>query len=407
MQSRGMIRIALALVLSAGIAHAQTPKKKAPKKAPAPAPAAPAQPEPAAPTPAPAPAPVPMPSPEPPAAPEKGTTNTSLQEGSDAQRPWAAGVSADDQQKALALFREGNQAHNDGLFKKAIELYSDALKHWKHPAIYYNMALSLTNTGQVVDVEAALLESIKYGPAPLEKGKFEHAKQSLLLIAEQLATIEVSCQKAGARVSIDNKEVFTVEPGKPNLFKARVKIGKHTFVAEKPGYATGLDAPFIGPGETFRIELKLYTAEELTRYRRRWQAKWMPYAVMGGAVAVGATGFLLSRSAQSSFDDYDAKIRRCNDMSGNNSGCMVSSSLQDIKDSGNSKRTASFVMYGVAGAAAVTGALLLFLNRETSYQISSDDYRREQLDKDRKAHNVTVTPLVSPSMAGAMLDARF
>ena len=71
------------------------------------------------------------------------------------------------------MFREGNQAHNDGLFKKAIELYSDALKHWKHPAIYYNMALSLTNTGQVVDVEAALQESIKYGPAPLEKGKFE------------------------------------------------------------------------------------------------------------------------------------------------------------------------------------------------------------------------------------------
>jgi hypothetical protein len=401
-----MIRIALALVLSVGIANAQRPKKKAPKQpAPAPTPTAPAAPEPAAPTPAPTPAPVPTPAPD--APPDKGTTNTSLQEGADQARPWAAGVSPEDQQKALALFREGNQAHNDGLFKKAIELYTDALKHWKHPAIYYNMALSLTNTGQVVDVEAALQESIKYGPAPLEKGKFEHAKQSLLLIAEQLATIEISCQKAGAKVSVDNKEVFIVEPGKPNVYKARVKIGKHTFVAEKPGYATGLDAPFIGPNETFRIELKLYTAEELTRHRRRWQAKWVPYVVLGGAVAAGATGFLLNRSAQSSFDEYDDKIRRCNDMSGNNGGCMVTSSLTDIKDSGNSKRTASFVAYGVAGAAAVTGALLLFLNRETSYQISSDDYRREQLEKERAKQNVTITPIISPSMAGAMLDARF
>ena len=87
----------------------------------------------------------------------------------------------------------------------------------------------------------------------------------------------MSCQKDGAKVSVDGKEVFTVEKGKPNIFKGRVPIGKHTFVAEKPGYATPVDAPFIDPGETFRIELKLYTAEELTRYKRRWKERtWVP-----------------------------------------------------------------------------------------------------------------------------------
>jgi hypothetical protein len=345
--------------------------------------------------------------PTPPEQPEKGTTNTSLQEGADASRPWAAGVSADDQKTALAMFREGNQAHNDGLFVKAVELYEGALKHWKHPAIYYNMALSLTNLQKPVEVEAALQESIKYGAAPLEKGKFEHAKQSLLLIANQLATIEVSCQKAGGRVSVDNKEVFTVVPGQPNTYKARVKIGKHTFVAEKPGYATGLDAPFIGPGETFRIELKLYTAEELTRHRRRWNAKWMPYAVLGGAVAVGTTGLLVSMSAQSSYDDFDAKVKRCNETTGNNGGCATQQSSLDLRDSGDTKRTIGYVAYGVAGAALVTGALLLYLNRSQPYQISSDEYRREQLEKDRGQQNITVTPIIAPTMAGAMLDARF
>jgi hypothetical protein len=350
-------------------------------------------------------APAPTPTPAPP--PDKGTTGESLQEGGD-QRPWAVGVTADSQKKALALFREANQAHNDGLFVKAVEGYREALKHWKHPAIYYNMALSLTNLDQPIDVEAALQESIKFGPDPLEKGKFDHAKQSLILIERQLATIEISCKKDGAKVSVDNKEVFTVEAGKPNVYKARVKIGKHTFVAEKKGYATGLEAPFIGPGETFRIELKVYTAEELTRYKRRWpNAKWMPYVVMGGGALAAGAGYLLARSAQSSYDDFDARVRACNDAIGPNGGCEQMDANLSLRDDGDSKKTMAYIGYGVAGAAIATGALLLFLNRSTAYQISSDDYRLEQLEKERASQKVTVSPLITDDGAGAMIFGRF
>jgi hypothetical protein len=360
----------------------------------------------AQPVPPPAPTPTPTPTPTPAPPPDKGTTGESLTEGGD-QRPWAAGVAADEQAKALTLFREGNQAHNDGLFAKAVEVYREALKHWKHPAIYYNMALSLTNLQQPVEVEAALQEAIKFGAAPLEKGKFEHAKQSLVLIEGQLATIEISCQKVGAKVSIDNKEVFIVEAGKTNKVKQRVKVGKHTFVAEKPGYATGIDAPDIQAGETFRAELKLYTAEELTRHRRRWQAKWMPYAVMGGGALAGGVALLLSRSAQSSYDDFDSNVKKCNEALGPNGGCAQMDANLSLRDDGDSKKTMAYIGYGIAGAALATGAVLLYLNRSTAYQISSDDYRREQLEKDRAAGKITVTPLVSPDMAGAMVLGRF
>ena len=355
------------------------------------------------PPPEPAPAPAPAPAPETP--PDKGTANQSLQEGGDA-RPWAAGVSPENQKKALQLFREGNQAHNDGLFVKAVEVYRKALAFWDHPAIHYNLALSLTNLDQPVEVEASLQKAIKFGPAPLEKGKFEHAKQALLLVEKQLATIEVSCQKEGARVSVDNKEVFVVTPGQPNVYKARVQIGKHTFVAEKPGYATGLDAPFIGPGETFRIELKLYTAEELTRYRRRWDAKWMPYAVMGGGVVAGSVALLLSRSAQSSYDDFDENVRKCNEVLGPNGGCATMDANLSLRDDGDSKKTMAYVGYGIAGAALVTGGILLYLNRSQAYQISSDDYRREQLEKER-GNKASITPVIGPDSAGAMVFGRF
>ncbi len=388
-----VISIALGIVLGAATVHAR----------PAKAPAAPAAPDPVpVPVPAPAPTPAPMPVPVEDAKP---AANESLTQGGN-ERPWATGVPAERQQVALRLFREGNQHHNDGLFMKAVALYREALKSWDHPAIHYNLALSLTNLDQPIEVERSLQQAIRFGAAPLEKGKFEHAKQSLLLIEKQLATIEVSCQKDGARVSVDNQEVFVVQAGAPNVYKARVQIGKHTFVAEKPGYATGLDAPFIGPGETFRIELKLYTAEELTRYRRRWNATWVPYAMIGGGVVAGIVGGVLSLSAQASYDDFDAAVQRCNDDGGMNGGCDANSpGLTDLRDSGDSKRTLGYLGYGVAGVAVVTGAVLLYLNRSTAYQISSDEYRREQLDKERS--KVSVTPIVAPGMAGAMIESRF
>jgi len=339
--------------------------------------------------------------------PAKGTkekaSNETLQEGGGTQRPWAVGVSQAQQQQALKLFREGNQHHNDGLFKKAVELYQEALKSWDHPAIHYNLALSLMNLDRPIDVETSLQKAIKYGPAPLAKDKFDHAKEYLLLIQQQLATVEVICKKLGAKVSVDGREVFTVGPTGPNAFKSRVRIGKHTFVAEKPGYNAEIEAPFIGPGETFRIELKLYTAEELTRTKRRWDATWMPYAVIGGGIALGLAGGALQLSADSSYREFDDAVRRCSEAGGMNAGCEASAELADMRESGDTKRMLGYVGYGIAGAAVVTGAVLLYLNRSTTYQITADEYKREQREQQKTA----ITPIVAPGMAGAMVYGRF
>jgi tetratricopeptide (TPR) repeat protein len=114
--------------------------------------------------------------------------------------------------KALELFREANTYHNDGLFVKAVEVYKQALTFWDHPAINYNLALSLMNLDRPMEVEDCLKKSIKFGEGPLAKDKFNHAKEYLLLVQQQLATIDVTCAKPGAKVSVDGKEVFTVGP---------------------------------------------------------------------------------------------------------------------------------------------------------------------------------------------------
>lgn len=340
---------------------------------------------------------------DPPVGDANNTTpkDDNLQQGGADERPWAKGVSKDRQDAALKLFSAANRDLNNGLFPAALEKYKEALKSWPHPAIYYNMALALRTLDQPIELENALLKAIEYGPAPIDQDKFEHAKAYLAVNAKALAWIDVSCKKMGANVLVDGVKLFTVEPGKENRKEIRVRVGKHTIVAERTGYNAQVDAPYIDPGQKFRIELQLYTSEELTRYKRRWNQVWMPYAVIGGGVAIGLVGAVFANSAQSSYDNFDKAIARCNDES-MGTGCEVDSSISKLRDSGDTKKTLSIVGYGVAGAAIVAGAALVYLNRRTSYEITADEYRREQSKK-----KVSITPIVAPDTAGAMVHGRF
>jgi hypothetical protein len=385
--------VGLALFLSSGIASAQPAKAPVPK----------------APTPAPMPTgggPTPIPkAPETPKTDEKAGTNETLQQGTQDTRPWAQGVSPEKQAIALRHFQQGNKELNNGLFENAIKEYREALKDWEHPAIYYNLALALLKLDQPLEVYDSLEKALKYGEAPLEKDKFEHAQEYKQLVAQQIATVEVTCRKPGAKISVDSKEVFTVNAtGSNGFYQGRVRIGKHSFVAEKPGYNAEFEAPFIGPGEVFRIELKLYTSEELTRRTRKWpHKKWMPYAVMGGAVVLAGVGIGLEAAASSGYDDYDKKVARCNNDS-LGMGCK-SSEVSSTKDSADTKRILGYVGYGLAGGAVVAGLTMLYLNRETTYQITADEYKKELREKDKA--KVSVVPVVAPDIAGAMISGSF
>jgi hypothetical protein len=417
--------VGLGLVLGAGVVSAQPAQpKRAPakKKAPAAAPksgdsqpaATPATPDspPATPSPGPGPAtptatpgpavPTPAgaagarPKPVPMKTDEKAGANEALQRNAGYKN-----VTKSDEDCALRAFHQGNDLLNNGLFPGAVARYREALRCWDHPGIHYNLALALINLDQPIEVYDQLNEAIKYGSDPLDEGKFEHAKEYLKLVAGLLADVEVSCDKPGAKVAVDGKEVFVA----PGSFKAKVRVGKHTFYGEKEGYNARVTAPFIGPGETFRIELKLYTAEELTRYRRRWDTTWMPYAVIGGGALVGLIGGALELSANSSYKDFDTAVAKCNTAA---MGCASSTpGLVDMRNSGDTKRSLGFVGYGVAGVAVATGTLLAFLNRRTPYQIRPEDLEEDKQKSPDKPSAVSFAPVVSPGMTGALVQGHF
>jgi hypothetical protein len=412
------LAVVLGLALSSGVVYAQaaqptksTPAKRSPRpkrapakpdKAPDPAPASDARPDAAPPAPAPTPASPPAPGPAParpaprprdkPGTDEKAGVNESL-EGA-ATEPWKVGVPQSEQGAALVQFREGNVALNDGLFVNAVAKYREALKHWNHPAIHYNLSLALLNLDQPIAVYEELNKALLYGAAPLDKEKFNNAKDYLLLVEKQLADIEVSCDKVGAKVSVDGKEVFTA-PGK---FSQKVRVGKHTFHAVKEGHNARIVAPYIGPGEKYRIELKVYTLDDTTRYRTKWQNTWFPYAVLGAGAVVGLTAGALELSAQSSYDEFNTRVAACNTTT---AGCPTATpGIVSLRDSGNTKRTLGYVGYGVAGAAVVTGAILLYINRQQAYQITPEELEAGHAP-------VAVAPIVSPEIVGAMVQGHF
>jgi hypothetical protein len=131
----------------------------------------------------------------------------------------------------------------------------------------------------------------------------------------------------------------------------------------------------------------------------------MPYAVLGGAVALGAVGALLHVSASSSYDEFDTEVARCNTDS-NGMGCDADQ-VVSIRDSGDTKKTLGYVGYGVAGAAVIAGVTLLYLNRQTSYQITADEYKKELRKKRESDTAVKVTPMISTDVAGAMIFGSF
>lgn len=93
----------------------------------------------------------PSPEPAPPAAGE-------------AARPWASGVTEAEQAIALDLYVAGNREFTESRYAQALAKYKEALQHWDHPAIRYNMAVCLINLDQPVEARDNLERSFAYGP---------------------------------------------------------------------------------------------------------------------------------------------------------------------------------------------------------------------------------------------------
>ncbi len=308
-------------------------------------------------------------------------------------RPWADGVSQEEQRAALALFNEGNALLRDSIFPKAAEKYREALTHWQHPAIHYNLALALVNLDQPIEMFQALEKAMQYGPAPIDEDKFDRAKGLKILVEKQLANVEYTIDIPGAVLSFDGKESFTG----PGTWKQMVTAGEHAVLVRATGYVPTQFNSKIAGGEVDKQDIVLFTENQLMR-EKRLMPGWVPITVGVTGLAILGGGIFLHQAAKSDFTDYDAGIRDCaaTDPTG---GCSSPpAGVPELKSSAETKQTIAIGLYALGGVAVATSVTLFVLNRPTLVRI-----------KPREAEEASfrLTPVVSPGLTGFAASGRF
>ncbi len=304
--------------------------------------------------------------------------------------PWLKGVSQEQQDAALVLFREGNTLLKQSVFIQAVEKYRQALQHWDHPAFHYNLAMALMNFDQPLELYEHLEKAMRYGPEGIEKERYEYASAYKALVEKQLVRVTITCDEPGTQVLLDDRLLF-VAPGK---HEGLTRTGTHTLVARKDGYHTYHKSHIWTSEKPVVRDLKMYSTEDLISYQQRWPA-WKPWAVVGSGLAVAAGGGLLHLETAKRYQAYDKGVQAC--ATGRGNGCEPSAELLATRMRGDNLQKAAVGAYALGGAGLLTGAVLLYLNQPKAIRI--DPYQSEA--------TVSVTPLLGGDTNGAQVTLRF
>jgi tetratricopeptide (TPR) repeat protein len=273
-------------------------------------------------------------------------------------RPWAEGVSQDNQEQALALYEKANQDFDLGNFAAALKIYREALTFWDHPAIRYNIAICLIHANESTEAFTHLQKAMAHGVDPLGSEElFKRGQTYEVLLRGQLHELVIETEQPDVRVSLDGQELF-VGPGKQTLM---IAPGAHQVLGEREGFLAFTSRLDVRAGQTSTVTVvtrPLSAGQQ--RFKTRWKP-WIPWTVAGAGLAVAAVGIPFQVASSGNFSDFDSEF---DDMCPE--GCLdadLSDDLKDKKSKAESQRTIAIAMYATGGIIAATGVVLAVLNR--------------------------------------------
>ena len=273
------------------------------------------------------------------------------------EKPWAVGVSADRQQKALALYKEGNGYFEQSQYKDALPKYLEALTFWDHPAIHYNTAVCLINLDRTLEAYEHVVSALRFGEAPLAHDLFVQGQLYQKMLADQVGEIEIECNEPGTQVTLDGEPVLV----RPGSIKRRVKVGNHQIVAtNKPRFQTETETVSVKGGDDKHVSIVLKVVVAQRTLHRRW-ARWKPYGVMIAGALVGLASLPMYYEAGQRRVGYETAID--NDCK---AGCNVSSLPADAISEDARRKTdveRGVALSVVGGVVVISGFVGVLLNQ--------------------------------------------
>ena len=275
------------------------------------------------------------------------------------ERPWAIGVSEAEQKTAFELFDNGNREFAESHTAQALQSYREAIQHWDHPSIRYNIAVCLIDLNQPLEADDNLERSLAFGESALPAAQYREALRYQKLLAAQLARIAITAQQPGMQITLDGKLLFTA-PGSVNR---KLLPGEHEIVASSAGFSTRSTRLVLVAGKSTSYDVgRLELVSVPTLEWRRWPV-WIPWSVLaagGVAVAGGAWSYA---SASHNFDNYNRVIAsRCTQRC---SSEMLAgfADLRRYEHRGDVEEVVAISLFVAGGAALAAGVAGLVLNQ--------------------------------------------
>jgi len=305
----------------------------------------------------------------------------------DVSENWNDGTSPERQDRARKLYREANKLVEVAALVQAVRTYKQALAHWDHPKIRYNLAVVLMETGQPIEAYENILIALRHGVEGLGPDNHKRAMTDRRVLQAGLVSVSIRSQQSDVQVTLDGKSVAST----PDQARALIRPGEHQLLAQGGGYGTiTFDYPFW-PDRHYDI-----TVDPSRGIQRYWR-QWIPWSVLGAGVALSSMGGAFHWRARSNFNEFDARaIEACRD------GCPPGTEPPELTSLENRARIqgrVAAVLYAVGAAATVSGISLLIVNRPRRVHRDAFDIREGPFD-------ITIAPVVSPGGVSTSGESR-
>jgi hypothetical protein len=208
------------------------------------------------------------------------------------------------------------------------------------------------------NLEAAL----RFGPSPFTPQLYQQAVDYLTLVKGRVGTIDATCDQSDVNVLLDGKPWFTC----PGRREQRVLAGEHLIVGMREGFVPDTRRIFITGGAKASRRVTLVTIESAVRYEYS-SPRWLPYAVAGVGVVVGASGAAFWVAGRREMDRFDADFAEACSMP---RGCDADLDTTDgerllraQRDGARLHSQIGVSMIAAGSAIAIGGVVWVLLNR--------------------------------------------